>query len=547
MSAVGPERKLVGTALDESLGVTPSVTPTPRPGKVAVIEGTGPELSAETGTLLRVRLRLAGVILSSVGAAFLVRSLVTGEWPGESAAYILVTHIFTVSVCALVTVWLFLRAPNSLRMLRLAETLAFGAPAVFFVIMFYADMATFLRAGDIGMARASFKTGEVAWVLLLFIYAMFIPNTGRRAMVVLSIFSVAPLLMMLIARWQYPLGAEAFDLFQVSEVFLVMGAGGFSAIYASHRFYTLRREVFEAQRLGQYRLRELIGRGGMGEVYLAEHNLLKRPCAIKLIQPGRDADPRALARFEREVRNTARLSHWNTVEIFDYGHTDDGTFYYVMEYLPGLSLRDLVERFGPLPPERAIHLLRQSCDALREAHSIGLVHRDVKPANIFVAQRGGVDDVAKLLDFGLVRQIDPGDESQWTHDGSITGSPLFMSPEQALGDVAPDGRADIYSLGAVAYFLLTGRPPFEGTKALKVIVAHAHDPVEPPRTYRPDIPEDLEQIILRCLEKKPGDRYQSAGELEAALAACHTPHAWTRERAAEWWREMAASAAMDSV
>ncbi|MBX3415702.1 MAG: serine/threonine protein kinase [Pirellulales bacterium] len=485
--------------------------------------------------------------LTAIGSAFLVRSLATGEWPGESAAPILLVHIVTVVVCGCVTVWLFVRAPNSLRMLRLAESLLFGAPAVFFVIMFYADMSYYLRTGDIGMARAALKTCEVAWVLLLFIYAMFIPNTGRRAMIVLSIFAVAPFSMMLAARWQFPLGATAFDFQQLSEVFLVMGAGGFSAIYASHRFYTLRREVFEAQRLGQYRLRELIGRGGMGEVYLAEHNLLKRPCAIKLIQPGRDADPRALARFEREVRNTARLSHWNTVEIFDYGHTDDGTFYYVMEYLPGLSLRDLVERYGPLPPERAIHLLRQSCEALREAHSLGLVHRDVKPANIFVAQRGGVDDVAKLLDFGLVRQIDPGNESQWTHDGSITGSPLFMSPEQALGDIAPDGRADIYSLGAVAYFLLTGRPPFEGTKALKVIVAHAHDPVEPPRTYRPDIPADLEQIILRCLAKKPEERYQSAEELEAALAACHTPHTWTRERAADWWREMTASAAMDSA
>jgi serine/threonine-protein kinase len=275
----------------------------------------------------------------------------------------------------------------------------------------------------------------------------------------------------------------------------------------------------------------------MGDVYLAEHQMMKRPCAIKLIRPGKAADPQALARFEREVRATARLSHWNSIEIFDYGRAEDGTFYYVMEYLPGLSLADLVEKHGPLPPARAIHLLAQTCDALAEAHAMGLIHRDIKPGNIFSAQRGGVYDVAKLLDFGLVKPIarDPHDV-HLTEDGAITGSPLFMSPEQALGDSEPDARSDIYSLGAVAYYLLTGAPPFESDKALRIILAHAHDPVPPMARLRRDIPADLEQVVMRCLAKSPADRYQDVLALRQALLDCACAGGWSHGDAARWWQ-----------
>ena len=184
--------------------------------------------------------------------------------------------------------------------------------------------------------------------------------------------------------------------------------------------------------LGQYRLKQVLGFGGMGAVYLAEHVLLRRPCAIKLIRPDQAGDPRTLIRFEREVQATATLTHSNTVEIFDYGHAEDGTFYYVMEYLPGMNLEDLVEQHGPMPPERAVHLLRQVCQALREAHGIGLIHRDIKPSNIFACERGKVYDVAKLLDFGLVKGFGlAGDDAKLTREGAFTGSPAFMSPEQA--------------------------------------------------------------------------------------------------------------------
>src|SRR5262249_18203554 len=211
------------------------------------------------------------------------------------------------------------------------------------------------------------------------------------------------------------------------------------------------RQVAEARQLGQYHLGRRIGAGGMGEVYLAEHQLLKRPCALKLIRPDSVADPTALARFEREVRLTATLSHPNTVEVYDYGRTEAGVYYYVMEYLPGLSLAELVERHGPLPPGRAVYLLRQVCRSLGEAHAAGLIHRDIKPSNIFVSRRGGVDDVAKLLDFGLALPPAGYGEPELSGEGWILGTPQFMSPEQAQGGADLDGRSDIYSLGAVAY------------------------------------------------------------------------------------------------
>ena len=325
---------------------------------------------------------------------------------------------------------------------------------------------------------------------------------------------------------------------QVSENVLMLLIGAGASVYGTHVINTLRTEAFEARQLGQYRLRERIGAGGMGEVFLAEHQLLKRPCALKLIRPGSASDPRAMARFEREVRTTARLSHPNTVEIYDYGRTEDGTFYYVMEYLPGLSLAELVERHGPLPAERVIYLLRQACQALQEAHAAGLIHRDIKPANIFAAFRGGRHDVTKLLDFGLVKPVAeaPDPSIQLSQEGAITGSPLYMAPEQASGSRSPDPRSDLYSLGAVAYFLLTGRAPFQGENAIGVMIAHARDPVTPPSQVRPGIPDDLERIVLRLLAKDPADRFQDAEALDEALASCESAREWTPKQAAQWWR-----------
>jgi eukaryotic-like serine/threonine-protein kinase len=235
----------------------------------------------------------------------------------------------------------------------------------------------------------------------------------------------------------------------------------------------------------------------------------------------RARDSASLARFEREVQMTSTLTHPNTVQIYDYGHADDGTFYYVMEFLPGLTLQQLVEREGPLSAGRTIRILRQLCGALREAHAAGLIHCDVKPGNTIICDRGGEHDVAKLLDFGLVRTLGwRQDAGRFTERGVIQGTPAFMSPEQALGGNL-DSRTDIYSLGAVAYFLLTGEAPFAGSSA-EVRLAHICDTVGFPERAKLTVPHDLQAIILRCLEKDPARRFQSADTLNVALAECRT-------------------------
>jgi serine/threonine-protein kinase len=272
--------------------------------------------------------------------------------------------------------------------------------------------------------------------------------------------------------------------------------------------------------------------------------MLRRPCAVKLIRADQAGNPKTLRRFEREVQATAKLTHWNTIEIFDYGHAEDGTFYYVMEYLPGMNLEDLVGRYGPMPPERAVHLLRQVCLALREAHGVGLIHRDIKPSNIFACERGRVYDVAKLLDFGLVKNFGlDSDDVKLTLEGSMTGSPAYMSPEQAAGRRQLDARSDIYNLGAVAYFLITGQLLFERESPLQMLHAHAYEPIVPGAEFQMEVPADLQQVILRCLEKDPSHRYGDAESLERALAACECAGAWTAERAEQWWRQQGAGLA----
>jgi serine/threonine protein kinase len=289
--------------------------------------------------------------------------------------------------------------------------------------------------------------------------------------------------------------------------------------------------------IGQYRIHQRLGAGGMGEVYLAEHPFLRRFCALKLIRPDSAEDPKALARFEREVRATAALSHPNTVEIYDYGRTADGIYYYVMEFLPGLSLAELVERHGPLSPGRVVYLLRQICQALCEAHAEGLIHRDIKPSNIVAARRGGMDDVAKLLDFGLVRLAVREADRDTSGEGRVVGTPLYTSPEQARGDRDLDGRSDIYSLGAVAHHLLTGRPPFNKANGIAVLVAHTKEPLIPPSLILPGIPEDLERVVVRCLAKDAGNRFANAASLDRALGVCACAADWDQYRAARWWRE----------
>jgi serine/threonine-protein kinase len=453
-------------------------------------------------------------------------------------------HVVTTLILAAIGGSLSTRCPMTTRQLRWVELVTFGVPGVFFVLMDHQQMVQWADEFNV------LPKVTACWLLMIFTYALFIPNTWQRAAVIIGLMTAAPLAGIVGTALLHSGTARliAADARLLVDPTLIMTLAFAASVWGVYTINSLRAEALRARQLGQYKLKRLIGSGGMGDVYLAEHQLMKRPCAIKVIRPEKAGDPRVLARFEREVQTTAKLSHWNSVDIFDYGRADDGTFYYVMEYLPGMNLSELVRRYGPMPAARVIHLVRQACDALQEAHDVGLVHRDIKPANIFAAVRGGLFDIAKLLDFGLAKPLADIDANQITQEGTITGSPLYMSPEQAVGDREPDARSDIYAMGAVLFYLLTGKPPFEDERPMRVLIAHAHDAPPQPTQHNANVPEDLELVVLRCLQKGPDDRYQSAADLRAALDDCNDAGRWTRESARDWWRqhEQGAIAASES-
>lgn len=308
-----------------------------------------------------------------------------------------------------------------------------------------------------------------------------------------------------------------------------------STVFISRLRQTARHEALKALKLGQYELEEKIGQGAMGVVYRGHHAMLRRPTAIKLLDTDKTTGV-SIARFEREVRLTSQLNHPNTICIYDFGRTPEGIFYYAMELLDGIDLATLVKSAGPQTEGRVIHLLTQVCGSLNEAHSLGLIHRDIKPANIMVCQRGGMFDVVKLLDFGLVKAVDVGLESALTSTNSLTGTPLYMSPEAVTNSETVDARSDLYSLGAVGYFLLTGSALFSGTSVLDVCRQQVDAVPEPPskRAGR-KIDPDLEAIIMECLAKNPNQRPSSAAELAEALWVCEGAGTWTANAARDWW------------
>lgn len=307
-------------------------------------------------------------------------------------------------------------------------------------------------------------------------------------------------------------------------------------IYNTLRLGRIQRRVAEAertvQRLGQYTLQEKIGEGGMGEVYRASHAMLRRPTAVKLLRPERSSEA-AVARFEREVQMTALLTHPNTIAIYDYGRTPEGTFYYAMEYLDGVDLRQIVKLDGPQPAGRVIGALRQVCNSLTEAHEAGLVHRDIKPANVILFRRGKRPDIVKLLDFGLVQ-----DEHQtvFAPDSTLAGTPAFMSPESFRTPDRVDARSDLYAVGALGYYLLTGKYVFEGPNVAEMAAQHAtRIPMTPSERLGRPVDQELSDLIMQCLSKRPADRPQTAAYLSKALAACDVHKSWTREKANVWW------------
>ena len=381
--------------------------------------------------------------------------------------------------------------------------------------------------------------------LVMFARSVFVPSTARRT-TILGILVGIPLVAAMywhylsvdLSTWRsfgYP--AESAERVAASQSLITLMwwtlTVGLAAL-ASRVIHRLREEVRDIKSLGQYNIVRKLGEGAMGVVYEANHGMLKRPTAIKLLKP-EVADPEALDRFRREVQLTAKLTHRNTVTIYDYGRTPEGKLYYAMELLSGATLTQVVNASGPQPIERVVGILRDAALALNEAHQEGLIHRDIKPSNIMLARLGGVPDVTKVLDFGLVKNLGKIDDLERTNTLSIKGTPHYLSPEAIQDPQDIDATTDLYALGAVGYYLLTGSHVFEGKTIMEVCLHHLHTkPLPLAEAAVDDVPPELEALIFACLEKKQADRPKSGQELAEALESLDVAR-WTRGDAEAWW------------
>lgn len=490
--------------------------------------------------LRQARLSSFGRALALVTLVLAALNAVLSIWLGR-ASFNANSVPLLVAGAAFAALWLLLRgAQRTPRFIRVVELLTlFIGTGAFSTLALVMD----LTASPDMIVRT-------VLTFMLLVYAVYVPSTARRTLVVAALMTVPLLTCIFLAfrAWDPALydppaalwpkgkiGDMAYPATFVSAVLwsiVVAMAASFS-----QTIYGLRKAVSDICKLGQYTLEERLGEGGMGVVYRASHGMLRRPTAIKLLHPER-ASQDSHARFEREVQRTAMLTHPNTVTVFDYGQTTEGVFYYAMELLDGISLDELVNSDGPQPEERVIHLVTQAAGSLAEAHDAGLIHRDVKPGNILLVDRGGIPDLVKVLDFGLVKDIGAGAEPGLTVADAITGTPLYVAPEAITAPETVDGRADIYALGAVAYWLLTGTDVFGGRTVVEALAHHVHSvPVSPSLRRGAPVSADLEAVILSCLAKRPGDRPRSAQVLRDRLQSCEAAGGWTTDRAAQWWAD----------
>ena len=516
--------------------------------------GTDPAADEEARAFLQRRLGKCALLVAALFALFLGWRLLAlaveigegkpGDWrsvPTQAA-----------EVAIFLSVWLVCRGrPRSIRFLRALDVIGvvLGAAAVLAAVF---RIPYLVRPDYIAI---------LALTYVMLARAIYVPSTARRT--ALLGLAIAPALLAVLAYSHHAghdpshFTASAGALVQESPRMWAIRWTSIGAVWwlaavllatvTSRAFYGLRKDVRDARRLGQYTLLEVLGEGGMGVVYRASHALLRRPTAVKLLPPG-NLGEESVARFEREVQLTARLTHSNTVRIFDYGRTPDGIFYYAMELLDGASLDRVVRIGGPLSPARVIHILEQVAGALEEAHGLGLIHRDIKPGNILLTRQGGVPDLVKVVDFGLVKQVAVRGGGEAAPLPAITdvermaGTPQYMAPEAIATPEAVDARTDLYALGAVGYFLLAGVEVFRAASMLEVCSHHLHTEPLPPslrvdRLGTAPVPEELEQLVLRCLSKEPSDRPASARELRKALAACRRACPWSEEDARAWWIE----------
>jgi serine/threonine-protein kinase len=387
-------------------------------------------------------------------------------------------------------------------------------------------------------------TFRISWLCLIIVtFPVVVPSTPLTTLVVsFLVASMDPIAIAMAQARDVQLQADTFTwIWYFLPNYISVALASIPTTIIS----SLGHQVNKARELGSYQLGELLGRGGMGEVYKARHRMLARPAAIKLIRPealgaGNSAAAEvAIQRFRREAQAAALLRSPHTISLYDFGMTDDGVFYYVMELLEGLDLESLVKNHGPMPAGRTAFLIRHACRSLGEAHSRGMVHRDIKPSNIFTCRLGLNVDFVKVLDFGLVKHHKEGSDAQTvllTQADVTTGTPAYMAPEMALGERLIDGRADIYALGCVAYWLLTGRLVFEADTPVKMMLQHIQTKPAPPSVYAEvDVPPELDRIILQCLAKNPDERPADAKILADLLAGVDAPEPWNQARAQLWW------------
>ena len=444
--------------------------------------------------------------------------------------------IHAAAIVPLLGVWLICRRGE----LSVKATHAVEYTGIFLASVGYIGMGLDIRP-EVGADTIT------AFILALIMFArsVFVPSSARRT-TVLGILIGIPLVAAM--YWHYlDVDLSIWRRFGFDEqsaqsvaasqaVITVMWwtlTTGLAAL-ASRVIHRLRKEVSDIQSLGQYNLERKLGEGSMGVVYEAKHGMLKRPTAIKLLRP-EIADPDALDRFRREVQLTAKLTHPNTVTIYDYGRTPEGLFYYAMELLSGATLTQVVNAGGPQPVARVVRILRDAALALNEAHDAGLIHRDIKPSNIMLARQGGVPDVTKVLDFGLVKNLGKIDDLEQTNTISIKGTPHYLSPEAIQDPQGIDGRTDLYALGAIGYYLLSGRHVFEGKTIMEICLHHLHtQPLPLAEVCSSKVPPELEALIFSCLEKAQSDRPASGQELADGLDRLDVAQ-WTRADAEGWW------------
>ena len=388
--------------------------------------------------------------------------------------------------------------------------------------------------GDLSLIQLGLSWTAV-WIVSFPLFAPTRPWTTFWTATVAA--SARPLMLAIVAMRGTPMPDAATLIALTLPTYLCVGI----ATMAAQVLFGLGKDIAKARRMGNYSLTEKLGAGGMGEVWKAEHRMLARPAAIKLVRSDVEGDSSLMypERFEREVQATAQLQSPHTIEVYDYGITESGSFYYVMELLDGLDLENLVRFDGPLSVERTVHILRQTCHSLNEAHRKGMVHRDIKPANIFLCRYAGDVDFVKVLDFGLVKRGASMDENEvmLTKVGTFTGTPAYASPEMASGNTDQvDAGSDIYSLGCVGFWLLTGRTVFEASNTLEMLIKQGSEPPVAPSEYSEfDVPAELDKIILACLEKGRSKRIESAASLSARLGAIEQSFPWDADDARKWW------------